>query len=405
VSNRRNIARRLTATLATAALAATLALAWNLRPNLPPLPRSLTAPLATNAITTTLELAAWAVFILLDLALLTRTVGVAIRRAPTHRALRLRSAFATQPQTPTPQPPDWRAHSAPLARPILRLPRQHQPAPEIDSESPERPLSTAASPPAAPASASRADDHIAVNLLGPLELTGTKKKQPRRQATKELIAYLAIQQRPVSRDQLLEALWPGDDPRRSAARFYQAASEARKLLGDAFQRNGDMYNLGQVRVDIDEVSELRARAATTNGDAERALLEQALRLFRGEPLAGIDSLWAGNEQRRLTALRIDLLVRVGQLRLESGDAPGSLELAEQAAGLDGSNERPVQLAMEADAALGRRDAVADRYRRVSAELDERFGLKPSGETTLLYRRLLSQSPGEEDELSDRAGVS
>ena len=92
---------------------------------------------------------------------------------------------------------------------------------------------------------------LGVLLLGPLELTRCKRKQPRRQATAELLSYLAIQRRPVSRDELLEALWPGDDPRRSAARFYQAASEARKLLGDAFQRSRDNYSLDGVRTDID----------------------------------------------------------------------------------------------------------------------------------------------------------
>jgi DNA-binding SARP family transcriptional activator len=94
----------------------------------------------------------------------------------------------------------------------------------------------------------------------------------------------------------------------------------------------------------------------------------------------------------LTALWADLLERSARLRLESGNASGALELAEEAAGLDGSNERPVQLAMEAESALGRRNAVVDRYERLAHELDERFGLEPSRETKQLYRRLLSQDP-------------
>lgn len=151
-------------------------------------------------------------------------------------------------------------------------------------------------------------------MLGQLELTGTKKKQLRRQSTRELIIYLAIKRRPASRDELLEALWPGDDPRRSTARFYQAVSEARKLLGGAFQRNRDIYKLEHVRTDIDELEQLRDHAAASNGDEQRALLECALELFRGEPLTGIDALWAEDEQRRLTALRIDLLVHAGRLR-------------------------------------------------------------------------------------------
>lgn len=58
--------------------------------------------------------------------------------------------------------------------------------------------------------------------------------------------------------------------------------------------------------------------------------------------------------------------------------------------LDPSNERPVQLAMEAEAALGRRESVVERYERLCCDLGEQFGLEPSRETKLLYRSLLSQ---------------
>lgn len=184
----------------------------------------------------------------------------------------------------------------------------------------------------------------------------------------------------------------GDDPRRSTARFYQAVSEARKLLGNALQRDRDTYALDRerLRIDVDEVDGSRMQATDATGDAERVHLERGLALFRGDPLAGIDALWAESEQRRLAALRADLLERVGRLRLESGDPSGALERAEIAAALDASNERPVQLAIEAEAALGRRDAVVQRYEQLSHELEERFGLEPSRETKILYRRLLSQ---------------
>jgi two-component SAPR family response regulator len=126
------------------------------------------------------------------------------------------------------------------------------------------------------------------------------------------------------------------------------------------------------------------------GEKESALLERALKLFRGEPLAGIEALWVEGEQRRLIAVQVDLIERVGRLRLEAGDAAGALAFAEEASALDPSNERPVQLAIEAEAAFGRREAIVERYGRLRRELDERFGLKPSPETRRLYRRLLSQ---------------
>src|SRR5207244_11442898 len=133
--------------------------------------------------------------------------------------------------------------SGPFAPPILRIQPKHDGEPLSEPVQKEREVLSEVAPTHATARIDRTDERPGIRLLGPFELTGCKKKQPRRQATAELLAYLATQRRPVSRDELLEALWPGDDPRRSAARFYQAASEARKLLGDAFVRARATCNL------------------------------------------------------------------------------------------------------------------------------------------------------------------
>jgi DNA-binding SARP family transcriptional activator len=397
MSARTKLARRLAAALAATALLLLLVLAWDLRPALPPMPQSFSQPLPGRTISAVLDLAAWTVAVLLNLVLLGSVVQFALRKAPTRTELRLRHAFARRERPPTARR-DWRTHAAPLAPPVLRLPTRDESQPQPTSaEAQQRDLYE----PTAPVTTSDArDERPGVLLLGPLELTGCKKKQPRRQATTELIAYLATRRRPASRDELLEALWPGDDPRRSAARFYQAVSEARKLLGDAFRRDRDTYAVdrNQLRVDLDELARLRRDAEATVGDEQLALLEHALALFRGDPLAGIDALWAETEQRRLSALRADLLERAARLRLESGDASHALEYADAATALDASNERPVQLAMQAEAALGRREAVVERYERLQRELDERFGLRPSSEAKRLYRRLLS----DEDALARAA---
>ena len=401
MSAQTKLARQLAAAVASVAVVLVLVLAWTLRPALPPLPESFSQPLPGGMISALLDDAAWLVAVLLDLVLLGKVVQFALRKAPSRTELRLRHAFARRERPPSARQ-DWRIHAAPLAPPVLRLPAQDEP--ELQPTSSEVLRRGVAHVPLAPVrvASDHRDDLPGVLLLGPFELAGCKKKQPRRQATTELIAYLATQRRAASRDELLETLWPGDDPRRSAARFYQAVSEARKLLGDGFQRHRDTYALDreQLQVDIDELDRLRSDAEVTTGDEQLAVLERALALFRGESFAGIDALWAETEQRRLSALRADLLERAGRLRLEGGDAAGALDFAESAAAIDGSNEHPVQLAMEADAALGRREAVVDRYERLQRELDERFGLAPSHGTKQLYRRLLSQDGFSRPQLAE-----
>jgi DNA-binding SARP family transcriptional activator len=390
--------RRLTAVSAATVLLLGLALAWDIRPALPPFPNSFSAPLPAHTISGALDLAAWVVFVLLDLGLVWKVLQFAIRQQPTRAEMRLRRAFAHHQASSVEIARDWRAHAAPLAPPVLRIPSQREPEQEPTAAPPQQPtlLETHVAPMESVSAGDVSDRRAGVLLLGPLELTGCKKKQPRRQATAKLIAYLALQPRRASRDELLEALWPGDDPRRSADRFYQAASEARKLLGDAFLRDRDTYTLDRQHVwtDLDQLDRLRAEAEAATAEHKQTLLEGALALFRGQPLGGMDALWAGTEARRLCALQVELLEHTGRVRLEAGETIGALEAAEGAHALDPSNERPIRLAMEAEAALGRRESVVERWEQLCRELDEQFGLEPSRETKLLYRSLLSQEADE-----------
>ena len=68
--------------------------------------------------------------------------------------------------------------------------------------------------------------------------------------------------------------------------------------------------------------------------------------------------------RRLHATIVDLLEELGNLRLESGNPTGALAAAEQALSLDPHNEAAHRVAMHAEAALGLRQAIVDRYERL-----------------------------------------
>jgi two-component SAPR family response regulator len=114
-------------------------------------------------------------------------------------------------------------------------------------------------------------------------------------------------------------------------------------------------------------------------------------LVRGEPLAGTDYLWADGEVRRLRAAMVELFERVGAARVQAGDSRGALEVAERGIALDLLNEGLWRVALRAEAALGLREAIAERYETLRTLLDQRLGLEPQRETRVLYRELLGQS--------------
>jgi DNA-binding SARP family transcriptional activator len=224
-----------------------------------------------------------------------------------------------------------------------------------------------------------------LRCYGPLVVEGSDGTGLGQRATRGLIAYLAVKRADASAGELLEALWPGQPAARP--RLWKARFQAQALVGDALQRDRDLYRLVRDRlpVDSDEIERL------LRGPPALERLEQALRLAGGEPLANVDYPWAETERRRLQALQIDVLIRVTAARLEAGDAHGALATAERLIQLEPLNEHGWRVAMEAEAALGRRQAVLDRFEQLRRELDRRLGLRPDAATRETYRRLLGQS--------------
>jgi DNA-binding SARP family transcriptional activator len=374
----RRIALNATAILIVLVLLGAL---WQLRPGLPALPESWTAPLSDIEAE---ELLLWLLWLALGalLLLLARSLCGEITLVVRQRRANKLTAFVERTK-----PSSRRA-----ARPSLAPVQMDRYAMTLEPRTPSpngRPLE--------PSAAREHDDQRAAGeetpspgssilVLGPLEIDGN---QPiRREATNEILAFLALHPTGATRDELLEALWPGEDPRRTLPRLYQSVSDARRALGDALLRDRERYRLDRtrVRIDLDELDQLLA----TTGDVEheRAALETALSLWRGEPLAGCDYPWAEGFVHQLHAALLDLLGRIGTARLQADDPRGALQAAERAIALDNLHEPSWRLALQADHALGLYSGISKRYDALAHILDEQLGLEPNHETRMLYRRLL-----------------
>jgi DNA-binding SARP family transcriptional activator len=235
-----------------------------------------------------------------------------------------------------------------------------------------------------------------ISLLGPLKITSSKRRRRGlRSRTQEFLVYLALHREGATTDELAAAIWPDIDDAETARRsVWRSASEARTQLGEAIVHAGDRYVLDPLKVDVDldRFNALLAEAAARRDGEREQLLERARALVRGEPLAGIDNPWAAGETRHLRAVVAGLFQQLGELRLRS-DPAAALASAEEAIALDPYAESAQRLAMRAEAALGLREAIVERYEGLRRELDAKLGLEPERETRQLYRRLLSQDAG------------
>jgi DNA-binding SARP family transcriptional activator len=383
------IARTGAAGAAVVSLTALIML-WQLRPGLPQI-SSLTAPLTTAIIQQGLVCIVWLLAAYIALAIFIRAAQATVHSSPSRRAMVLPGVI---PSAPPPRPRAAAPRTGPTRFPLTFAPR---PAPTAADAPVSRvalaPPPTASSP---DASATRAPattqqrPALSISILGPFRVSGAKRAL-KRAATRELIAYLALQPKGASRDELIEALWPAQDPERTRPRFWQSVTDARGALADAWVHDGERYQLdrAKVNIDLDQLEQLLASTDPEHDDPEA--LETAIGLWRGEPLEGTDYAWADGHIRRLRATLLELLERAGRSRLQSGDARGALEMAEQAITLDQFHEASWRLALQAEHSLGMRESITRRYDELTDALDEQLGLQPTRETRVMYRQLLGQS--------------
>jgi class 3 adenylate cyclase/DNA-binding SARP family transcriptional activator len=237
-------------------------------------------------------------------------------------------------------------------------------------------------------------------MLGPLEVVDGERRVPIR-AGKEsaLLALLGLHaNRAVATAQLVDDLW-GDEVPDSAVKAVQVyVSHLRKALPEGRLRTHGPGYLLEVRggeLDLDRFTGLAAegRAALGVDDARAArLLGDALALWRGPPLAGLDAPFVAVEAARLEELRLGCVEDRQEVLLALGRHQELVAELEAAAARHPLRERPRKLQMVALYRAGRQADALAVYSSFRALLDAELGIEPSPELRELERRILNQDP-------------
>ena len=234
-------------------------------------------------------------------------------------------------------------------------------------------------------------------ILGPLEVeaeAGTISLGGQKQ--RALLAILLLQANEVvSRDRLIDELWGSAPPETALTALQVHVSQLRKALGrDAIvtQPPGYLIRVGPGELDLERFESLVDEA---RGAAEAAVaaerLREALALWRGAPLAELDSV-ARNERARLEEERIAALEQRIQADLELGR---HAELVPELEGL--VHEHPLRERQRGQLMLalyrsGRQADALEVYRSGRRLLDEELGLEPGDELKQLERAILEHDP-------------
>ena len=182
-----------------------------------------------------------------------------------------------------------------------------------------------------------------------------------------LVALLVDVKRPVPADQLIDRVWADEPPHRVRNALAGYLSRLRTLLGDGVSINrepgGYMLKTDPLAVDLYRFRRLvsDARAAVQPADAV-ALFDRALELWRGVPLASLDTPWINDVRTSLEAERLSVLLDRNDVALGVGrhaELLGELTDALHAHPLDERLAGQLMLAQYRKAGRRPRDLPAD----------------------------------------------
>ncbi|OQA13028.1 MAG: Bacterial transcriptional activator domain protein [Chloroflexi bacterium ADurb.Bin360] len=223
----------------------------------------------------------------------------------------------------------------------------------------------------------------------------------RRESARQLFQLLLGYRRQLlERDQILELLWPGQEPEIALRDFKVALSTAFKVLEperkanapSAFiVREGTLYGW---RADADVILDVEQyEQAIASGDAlwarepDAALVQYrvALAFYQGDYLQEYPyAEWAAEERERLRGLYVRTAERLAQVLAERGAWAEVIEVCEALLLRDNFWEEAYRLLMTAQARLGNRPQVLRAYQRCVDALREELDVAPSEETVQVY---------------------
>jgi DNA-binding SARP family transcriptional activator/Flp pilus assembly protein TadD len=251
----------------------------------------------------------------------------------------------------------------------------------------------------------RVADGMEFCLLGPLVVRCDGKPVPvtagRQRAV--LATLLLNAGHAVGLDELAEALWGAEPPRSARVSVQNYVMRLRNALGEAGRErigtlpDGYVIRIAAGELDLSRFEDLLTAARTAASQQEwensAARVEEALSLWRGEPLGGTGSeVLTLRQVPRLTELRlaaietrVDALLHLGQQARVIGEL-------RQLTAEHPLRERLHGLLMLALYREGRQGEALAAYHQARRVLVEELGAEPGAELNTLHRRILAADP-------------
>ncbi|MGW4058217.1 BTAD domain-containing putative transcriptional regulator [Amycolatopsis sp. NPDC004747] len=237
-------------------------------------------------------------------------------------------------------------------------------------------------------------------VLGLLQVRGREPVVVTARRQQVVLALLLLNgNRVVPLEVLLDALWGPEPPATARAQVQTCVSALRRALakaglGERIRARGSGYclDLAPGELDLHEFEALVARGrAARRPEEARTAFREALALWRGEPLTGIDSGVVRAHQVRIAQRRVEVLEDCLDAELELGlhrEVVGEISVLTEEYPL---RERFVLQLMTALHRCGRRVEALAAYRAVRRRFVDELGLEPGVALRELHQDILAGS--------------
>jgi DNA-binding SARP family transcriptional activator len=245
---------------------------------------------------------------------------------------------------------------------------------------------------------------LEITLLGGFELNIGERvvedAEWRLRKTKTLLKLLALAPRHrLQREELMEILWPEQDPEAAANNLHKVIFFARRALEPGLPRSTPSAYIhlewntvvldarGGIRVDVDE---FERAAAVAHDTAEPAAYAAALELYAGDLLPE-DRYedWAIGRRDALEGQYITLLLELAAIQQKRGMPYAAIDALSRVVAYEPIHEEAQLGLMRLYARTGQRHLALRQYQHLQAALKRELDLEPAPVSTQLYRDLVT----------------
>ena len=222
----------------------------------------------------------------------------------------------------------------------------------------------------------RGSHPLALRLLGGFELRAAGKPKLIPPSSERLLAYLALNERPLLRTHVAGTLWSDANEVRANASLRTALWRLRRVSPSAVVAAGDHLGLSAlVSVDVRELIRLAHRAigqsVANDGTTSRVLLQT------GELLPGWFDDWVLIDRERLRQLRLHALESACTQSIGARNFSSAVELGLAAVAAEPLRESAHMALARAFLAEGNRSEAILDFRRFRELLEGELGIGPS----------------------------